>query len=368
MRWQLIVPMLVLLVWVPGTSQLWAQSSQEVPCPPRQPETYCVLLKQFGFLRPFAVSPDGQLLATFWFYYWPEEGTFFVLQLPQGGTLRTFSHRKNIGSMAFSSDSRLLAAGTGDGKIKLWEATTGKLIHTIDTQTLMPIQAVAFSPDGRWLAFSTCESKDPRSTCEPPNVGKINLWELATGRLIRVLTGRGQGKIMKLAFSPDSQILAAAWDRGVVDTWEVATGRRVFSIENAMPMPFFDVAFSPDGQLLATDYCLKYAGHYTCGQAEVRLWNVKNGALVRALPGITPYNGNVNSLSFSPTGKFLVAGMFQQLKIWDVASGAEVRTIPAKVVKSVAFIPPDGHWLAYSDFEMNSGDVIKLRYVGDLPK
>lgn len=171
---------------------------------------------------------------------------------------------------------------------------------------------------------------------------------------------------MELAFSPDGKLLAAAWEEAVVDVWEIATGRRVFSIKNGTLEPFFAVAFSPDGRFLATDYCLKFAGYRNCWQAEVRLWDTKTGAFVRTLPGITPYNGNVHSISFSPTGKLLAASMFQNVKIWEVTRGSELRTIPASVVKTVAFIPPDGRWLAYIDFEIKSGDTIKLYYTGDL--
>lgn len=366
MKQKLVVLELILLAWLLYDNQLGAQSSQEVPCPPQPPQTYCVLLKD-GFLGPFAVSPDGRFLATLMNKAWGSwEGTIIILQLPQGVLLHEVPHGWPFVSIAFSSDSKLLAAGTLDGKIKLWDMTTGKEVRTIDTQAFIPVGALAFSPDGRWLASSTCERRDLKVTCEQPDVGKINLWEVATGKLLRVISSSHQGEVMKLAFSPDSKVLAVAWEKAVVDVWEIETGRRGFSINNAIPMPFFAVAFSPDGQLLATDYCLKFAGYRNCGQAEVRLWYAKDGDFVRTLPGITPYNGNVNSISFSPTGKLLAAGMFQNVKIWEVTSGAELRTIPAKVVDSVAFIPPEGRWLAYVDFEINSGDTIKLYYIGDL--
>lgn len=174
MRQKLVVLGFILLSWGFFNSQSWAQPSQEVPCPPQHPNTYCVLLKPKGFLRPFAVSPDGQLLATFWWHF-QEEGTFIVLQLPQGTPLHKFSHPKNISSIAFSSDGKLLAVGTGDGKIKLWDVTTGKEVRTLDTQAFVPVRALAFSPNGKWLAFSTCERTDLKATCEQPDVGKIDL-------------------------------------------------------------------------------------------------------------------------------------------------------------------------------------------------
>src|SRR5438067_2900 len=93
------------------------------------------------------------------------------------------------------------------------------------------------------------------------------------------------------------------------------------------------VAFSPDGKILASGSVYN----------TVKLWDVTTGAELRTLD-----SGNVTSVTFSPDGKTLAIGSFE-LDLWDVATGVKVRELrPLKqhisLVFSVAF-SPDGKTL-----------------------
>src|SRR5579885_3137336 len=55
-------------------------------------------------------------------------------------------------SVSMSPTDELLAVGTTDGEIRLWEATTGSPIWTLPGQTTDWVYSVVFSPDGRTLA------------------------------------------------------------------------------------------------------------------------------------------------------------------------------------------------------------------------
>ncbi|MCS6936254.1 MAG: WD40 repeat domain-containing protein [Candidatus Bipolaricaulota bacterium] len=95
------------------------------------------------------------------------------------------------------------------------------------------------------------------------------------------------------------------------------------------------VAFSPDGKLLASG----------AQDNTVKLWEVASGQEVRTLSGHTSY---VRSVAFSPDGRLLASGALDQtIKLWEVASGSLVRTLsgPTNIVFSVAF-SPDGQLLA----------------------
>jgi WD40 repeat protein len=122
--------------------------------------------------------------------------------LPPGAFARLGEVRyRNIGrvfSVAFSPDSKTLAAGAWDGSVRLWEPATGREIRRYVGHAGW-VRAVAFSPDGKLLASG---GKDRI----------IRLWETATGKELRRLEGH-QNWIQNLAFSQDGKTLAS-WGTG----------------------------------------------------------------------------------------------------------------------------------------------------------
>ncbi len=88
-------------------------------------------------------------------------------------------HSGAIYEIAFSPDGVLLATGSSDGNIKLWDVSTGWLIRTLEQGN--NVYSVDFCPSGGILASGNVD-------------GYIKIWEVATGRLIRNL-GNGEGEV-----------------------------------------------------------------------------------------------------------------------------------------------------------------------------
>src|SRR5207244_9477435 len=115
--------------------------------------------------------------------------------------------------VAFSPDSRILATATTDGRVRLLEVATGKLLHLLGDDVGQ--NAVAFSPDGRLLAAD--------------HGTEVRLWEVATGKVARALGGQGS-PVRALAFSADGRRLALGTSseedrRAAVELWDVADGK-----------------------------------------------------------------------------------------------------------------------------------------------
>jgi WD40 repeat protein len=238
--------------------------------------------------------------------------------------VRTLSgHTSTVNSVAFSPDGRLLASGSDDGTIKLWEVATGNLVRTLTGND--PVGSIAFSPDGRFLA---ADSEDAGNYAD-----NIQIWDVNTGQVVRTLTGH-TSSVDSVAFSPDGRLLASGSADKTIKLWEVATGREVRTL-SGHTRSVTSVAFSPDGRLLASG-----ASYY---DTTIKLWEVASGNLVRTLSG---HAYGVTSVAFSPDGRLLASGAEDRMiKLWEVATGREVRTLFGGGVWSVAF-SPDGRLLA----------------------
>jgi WD40 repeat protein len=206
-------------------------------------------------------------------------------------------------------------------------------IHTLDFGA--EVASVAFSPVERILAAAGSSQY-------------ISLWEAATGTEVRILDEVDTINVSSVAFSPQGRLLASASFSiehlsPRISFWEVRTGttvRTIFSpTESIGP-----IAFSPDGRLLAVGSC--ESGEFlTCGGVMIKLWDVATGSEVRTLTGHTEA---VTSVAFSPNGRLLASGSTDETAtIWDVATGSTVFILRGhdRGVNAVAF-HPDGRLLA----------------------
>jgi WD40 repeat protein len=197
---------------------------------------------------------------------------------------------KRLWFLAVSSDGTKIAATGYDPEtlrtaMTVTEAATGKEVFS-DAGS-----ALAFSPDGRWLAGSGADHKT------------IVFWDMRTSRRSKELAGHSEA-INVIAFSPDGQRFASAGlDRSVrvcqVGTWEC------LAVLTGHTDEVFAAAFHPDGKRLAT------AGR----DRAIWLWDLATGQEMARLPGHSSY---VWSLAFSPDGKTLVSGSGDgTVRLWD---------------------------------------------------
>ena len=234
-------------------------------------------------------------------------------------------------AVAFSPDGRWLASGALDGIIRLWEVTTGRELANVAAHTaLAGVTALAFSPDGRVLASASGD-----------NTAK--LWEIANDELV----GQGEFRVLfPRAFSADGRWLASGALDGTLKLWEMATGQERASLAGHS-QGVMAVTFSPDGRWLAST-----------GMQDITttLWDVATGHEVWSVRGYSgPVSGvNVHVSStvvFSPDGRLIATGGWDKtIKLVEVATGREIRGITGHTqrVGPVVFSPNKDaqRWLA----------------------
>ncbi len=228
-------------------------------------------------------------------------------------------HGTGVYALAFSPDGKLLASGSDDGSIKIWNTTTGKEVKTLAAH--QEVVSLSFSPDGKSLASTSHSFKFPNTT-EP---AAVRLWDVASWEE-KVKLEDSDGKFRRPTFSPDGKVLAASvgWkdefpeDRVIL--WDTSTGKQLGTLKDEKGRNLRAMVFSPDGKtLLLGSRCQP-------GDDAIRVWSwaeqKPNGGL--------KIDGECSDLRFTRDGKTLVTvNEHGEITFWDYESWHARKTVKA---------------------------------------
>jgi WD40 repeat protein/serine/threonine protein kinase len=275
-----------------------------------------------------AISPDNRRLAG----SGREDDVARVWDLKSGKLLHVLrGHRRPVQALAFSPDSRMLATGSEDGTLRLWEVDSGASMHEFDG---FDGYAVAWIPDGRRVVTGGSDAT-------------AIIWDAQAGEPLEILSGHTLA-IKQVAVDPTGAIVAStSWDN-TLRIWDGESGAPLRTIEEDMENSLA-LAFAPNGEGLAVSTV-----------SALRVWNVDTGIQEAARLG---HVGTIQAIAYSPDGsRIATAAADRTVKLWDAVPRDEPPTLMGHEapINSVA-VSPDGRQIVSADRD----GAIRLSNIGD---
>lgn len=193
-----------------------------------------------------------------------------------------------------------LTGAAADCTIKIWDAKTGALAHTLEGH-LAGISTIAWSPDSKVLASGSDDKL-------------IRLWDVSTGKCMPTPLVGHHNYVYSLSFSPKGNMLVSGSYDEALFLWDVRTARLMRSLP-AHSDPVSGVDFVRDGTLVAS----------CSSDGLIRIWDTATGQCLKTL--VHEDNAAVTSVKFSPNGKFVLAATLDScMRLWNYVEGRVAKT------------------------------------------
>lgn len=264
-------------------------------------------------------------------------------------------HEGPVKAIALSPDGQLLASGSTDRSIKLWELGSGRLLHTFPGRSLRSpsghnarIRALAFSPDGRTLISGSDDCT-------------LKWWDLETRRFLQQTPEHGWS-IAAIAVSQNGQVLASGGGDGLVDLWELASGAPLARLQKHRDA-ISSLLLSPDGRTLIS----------SSDDSTIRLWDLEGDRIIRTLRG---HGDRVSAVGISANWLSLIsASSDETIRFWNLSDGRVIDTFLAhRAGVSCLALAPNNRLLATGGednrirlWNLTQDEAGRLRRTGERP-
>ncbi|MBX3065326.1 MAG: TIR domain-containing protein [Anaerolineae bacterium] len=261
------------------------------------------------------------------------DGTAFLIgarayDAQTGTLLHTYAQADGVDSVAAASaNGQWVLSGNSLGRLSLWDAASGRLLRqfTLSDQ-MLTVNDLMFMPDAKSALVLYGYS--------------ARLIDLESGSPLRTWQPADRF-INSLSLSPDSRTLVTVSDTGTpatqafIDFWDVSSGEllRSFTISNSVRI----VRYAPDGKTIATGDGISSANAVN----TIRVWDAATGHLVNTMLG---HEAGITSLAYSSDSKRLVSGSLDNTaRLWAVDSGDLLRRYSehASYIMAVNLAPND---------------------------
>jgi WD40 repeat protein len=307
-------------------------------------------LDRFGnqALRPPVLSPDNKRLAV------ANAKTVAVYNVATGASLTPATSGGAVALVRYAPDGQTLFTSTLTQNNWIWDAHQAKPLHKL----ALPPNISGPSRDGVFTSlFSALAlSSDGKYAAQCLGGPGVEVWDTASGKHLRTLGGdakatSGDAPPTAIAFAPDSYLLATAGEDGLVRIWDASTGRLLrqwrwhkadSKQNNRTDSGMLSLAFSPDGKTLV-GVGFESLGGADSGATFLTFWEAATGrerlrqrttfdlvrenfaAIVQILDQFAM------TLKFSPDGKTLAMGTFNNLHVIDTTTGKDIHAYSSRL-------------------------------------
>jgi WD40 repeat protein/DNA-binding SARP family transcriptional activator len=258
-----------------------------------------------GTVSAVAVAPTSDLVTT-------AGGTTVITSTRDGEVRSRLTTDTRVEAIAWDPGGSTLAIAAEDAPVRLVDRG-GDEVATVRWGDGHAARRVAFSPDGRFLG--AVRSRTSRSDPDDP---QVRIWDAAGDAVVATLPTQAED----LAFDPTGSTVATAGPTGAIELWDVATGRLLDTFAGHRGAAI-SLAFSPDGSRLVSGGA----------DATVRVWDVEAGVPTVTLRG---HDSLVSSVAFDPDGDRVVsADVAGAVRVWAVDLDDLIGIARAKLTRTL---------------------------------
>jgi WD40 repeat protein len=225
--------------------------------------------------------------------------------------LQTFEgHSGEVGLVAFSHDSTLLALASNDKIVRIWNVSSSTCLQTLKGHS-RKVNSITFSHDSMLLASASDDET-------------VKIWNVSSSVCLQTLEGHSDW-VNSIAFSHNSTLLASASDDNTVRIWDVSSSICLQTLEGHSDW-VNSVAFSHDSTLLAS----------ASRDSTVMIWDASSSTCLQTLEG---HSNGVNSVAFSHDSTLLASASGDRtIRIWDASNSTCLQTLEVgKALYTISF-------------------------------